>query len=430
MGISGLEKFSSPQLRPLGAFSDFVVEKLPKAVRAVMEERVSKESVVAFKQKLQSATQTVQQRAEDEIARSGWVSSSTKRELDALKDAERAGTLQTQEYMLQRELEECLMHIPEPFAADMDYEACSLALLDLTICESALTALGMNIPEFLWVRTEQYASFVKRTPGLSYQGIILDNPSDDMRCFTDGAYREHEVMFYETHQQIEKYLSPIIHTLLDIAETESITMEHLKVLRQMEDAEPRVTSLNEDLRLELDRNAFAHMRTFYTNKDRGLPGPSGLYSASFPVLDVLLNDTLAPEMFVVEGDDPYRMLPQNSEYTQHLVTAQDLLRAKTLREKIGGESLISFTEKVIAPQMEEQHWKIFKETMRYLVLDISSFRHGHKRSVQKFIPEVLSGESQGTAGVLKTEDGESAVEQSLDALRDATVATMKQYFQE
>ena len=77
-----------------------------------------------------------------------------------------------------------------------------ISLLDLTFLEAAFYKNSLEVPENLMSLTDLYASHFCLLPMLTYELLILVNPSEDLRLFTLSKTRENERLFYESHKDI------------------------------------------------------------------------------------------------------------------------------------------------------------------------------------------------------------------------------------
>jgi len=81
-----------------------------------------------------------------------------------------------------------------------------VARLDAMMLEAGLRAHGAKCGPHLAFLVQYLSQQTGQKPILSYQDIILHNPPGDMRTFTDGACGKQEADFYIGHQMIESCL--------------------------------------------------------------------------------------------------------------------------------------------------------------------------------------------------------------------------------
>ncbi len=81
-----------------------------------------------------------------------------------------------------------------------------VARLDLMMLEAGLRAHGLECGLSLGFLIKCLSDKTRQQPILSYQDVILNNPPSDMRTFTNGACGKQEADFYRGHQMIESCL--------------------------------------------------------------------------------------------------------------------------------------------------------------------------------------------------------------------------------
>jgi hypothetical protein len=227
-------------IRPLGAVSNFVVEEMPYALR---------ESDYSLTTKM----------AED-LAVAGC---------DALKL-----------HPPQSQQESALAHLD----ASMLYEfSTKVPCVDVT--RNALFAL-----------LKETASVSSGVRGLTYEGLIHANPlHTDPRTFLHGPDGASETLFYAVHATIERVISQAVcslHKALEAGSPENIAQCAQQVVLPAID---QTRTHMEALMRELPEHAFASLRPFFSPAaERGIKGPSGLYSAGIFCLDAYIAGNLPP----------------------------------------------------------------------------------------------------------------------------------------
>jgi len=172
-----------------------------------------------------------------------------------------------------------------------------VAALDLKIAELAIVHSQLPVPQLLCRLVEAYSTGL---PMLLYEEIILANPVSDMRTFTCGGVGKTEAMFYYYHAVCELHLSAVILAVQDALSAHLVHHENLVlVASKLKDIEhdldivlARMNELG-----DMTKGYFAAFRGYLsTHPTRGLKGPSGAFSPGFALLEVLLRgDTLPDE---------------------------------------------------------------------------------------------------------------------------------------
>ena len=232
--------------RPLGLFSDFVAEDLPRICSVALS---SPQARMSFATKLHTL-----------------VSTSNSPSLKLPSDSNR-----------------------------------ELACLDLTILQAAGDHLDVPIPRPITDLLQRLCRELGRIDTFLYEDCVLINPlTDDPRLFTTGESGRNERDFLLVHSEIEKTLEKTLTrlaSLLGIAaslenptpdECLSVTQAELQWIEQL------LAALR-----GMKRELFLKFRPFYASSPTtSAPGPSGRYSGKFYLLRVL-----------TEGDALDQVLP-------------------------------------------------------------------------------------------------------------------------
>ena len=147
---------SSLETRPLGVISDFVVQELPQTLSRI---------------------------------RGG---------LPAYHLAHTADLLTRK--LLTKTAQEALNH---PHQAE-------LASLDLKMLESGIVHSGATPPAGLETLVNAFSATADQPPALTYEEIVIINPPQDPRLFTQGEIGNSENAFYNGHRKIEGHLDKVI----------------------------------------------------------------------------------------------------------------------------------------------------------------------------------------------------------------------------
>lgn len=128
--------------------------------------------------------------------------------------------------------------------------------------------------------------FMQRPPiaQLTYADIILTNPTDQMRTFTQGKTGESEASFYRGHQVIEGHLNDIIENLRYANNTGDADFI-VYASQSLSEAKQAMEKIGNDL----DVSDYKEFRRYFDpNPYTGEKGPSGLFSTRIPHIDILL----------------------------------------------------------------------------------------------------------------------------------------------
>lgn len=261
-----------------------------------------------------------------------------------------------------------------------------ISLLDLTFLEAAFYANQLEIPQGLISLTNSYANHFCLPPMLTYELIILVNPSHDLRLFSLKETGEHEKLFYQCHKNVEANLYPLATFLLGIAIENKFDP---KSLRQLRTLVPKIKAAVEqmlELKSQMSASEYEIFRRYFTKHPiRGFPGASGAYSALFPTLDQLLRVEIAEVRFKEE------LLPQ----TEVTGMTNIAMYEKAKKWRIwNGQTIISKLKNSDEPLKED-----FIEVLNEIVNAMSNFRKRHLCAVAKHIPQVFKGKKSGTGGI-------------------------------
>lgn len=286
-----------------------------------------------------------------------------------------------------------------------------LALLDMVMVETVISNFpdifkdnvsvsseflsSIEVPVSLTRKTEFLATLMGRVPSITYQSVILDNNPNDPRVFSTGETAEHEWFFYRTHFNIEKKNINLINSLLRITSPCELNEENLENIRfQLGEIRASISSIR-NLLHHFSKEEFDKFRPFfYGNKERKMPGASGLYSATLSVMDILLAEDLNLLSNVREGGA--LLMPTRTSIQNTYADQEHISEALRFRNEHG--TLVSLA----ISRRREDFLMIFKEILE----EILTFRKRHLGSVQRFIPEVSEGEATGTANP----EGQSSID--------------------
>ncbi|MGD9649622.1 MAG: hypothetical protein AB7U41_02410 [Dongiaceae bacterium] len=267
----------------------------------------------------------------------------------------------------------------------------SVARLDIMMAQAAVYYMGL-VPG---VRLKELAAYTgkktNRPACLTYEDIILSNPPSDLRVFSTGKTASAEADFYLGHRLIEDEMQRILTALESILKPAAMVNGTLK-LHQEKQAESALLGFSQVVELmrgfyqKLKAEDFIAFRGFFASRpdpqEPSLihPGPSGLYSATMPCLDVLVDGASLPTRFYeeVRSRKDYYPLKDYQRFEQACALAES---GQTLAAAAEGHPSEGFRQAVA--------------TLRHR---LGQFRGAHLQAVKKHLPEVLAGQASGTGG--------------------------------
>lgn len=335
-----VEAMTRVPTRPLGKFSDFVVMNLPDSLTAIREGTANPSALNELREGL------TEELTSDIITRA----------------------------------------ISTPASAD-------LALLDLLIMDNALVRTTQPNPK-LTALIESFAAANGRPPVITYEDLILINPlTTDCRINTEGEIGAAERDFYIAHREIEEDLDVLI-------DTSKVAIERLKregpnavidVATMIHSAGLKWVEINAYMTLLGEVMSTEHFSTFRpyflehptrTRPDgRKYKGPSGAFTASIPVFEILFaGEKMNPEQFNYFRDNEV-YFPRKGQ--------RDIQEAL---EYLGdGLTLTQLASSLDNPP-------ILVEELAKLDYYLNQFRGKHYAGVRRQIPGAIEGNVSGSAG--------------------------------
>lgn len=244
----------------------------------------------------------------------------------------------------------------------------------------AMQATGLYVaddPGFEAVNQQLHeaAAVIGKPPTMTYEDLVFTNPffmydipDRTVRVLSrDPLVAHDEAVFYAAHREIEIPLYQAINSLRALD-------GNLQSQSDAPDLLERVVGNVRRLYHRLDPKQFAAFRPFFVGIN-SYPGPSGLYSESIPILDLLVHggSNIAPE--------ERRQMLANIEmglypnFRAHSVLFRHLLETDN-------------------PQLAMPD-----EVRGRLSRHLNAFRRTHRESVKKFVPGAMQGRAEGSGGV-------------------------------
>lgn len=208
----------------------------------------------------------------------------------------------------------------------------------------------------------EIASEIGAAATMTYEDLIFVNPLEAGAYVisSDPAVADQEALFYGSHRSIEDTLAETI---------DAIQLSEFDVVAaSLQSAGKKFGSLYR----QLDPAAFAAFRPYFRGIN-GFPGPSGLFTAAIPIIDLLSHGGSN-----ISDDERTRLIEDTSRglYPSH--------QASLLKD------LLEDSE----PQVD------MPEDVRSSVKSLlNRFRKVHTGSVRRFVPEALNAGAEGSGGV-------------------------------
>jgi len=206
------------------------------------------------------------------------------------------------------------------------------------------------------------ASEIGAAATMTYEDLIFVNPLEAGAYVLseDPSVATQEALFYALHRSIEDTLGETIQAI-QCSEFDIVTAS-------LQSAGKKFGGLHR----QLDPAAFANFRPYFRGIN-GYPGPSGLFTAAIPIIDLLSHggsNITAHERTRLRADIDKGLYPSHQS---------DLLMSLLVDE---------------SPQVD------MPDEVRASVKSLlNRFRKVHTGSVRRFVPEALDARDEGSGGV-------------------------------
>lgn len=227
----------------------------------------------------------------------------------------------------------------------------------------ATTMIGQ--PEFDSVNQElmDAARVMGVAPTMTYEDLVFANPLErgGYVLSEDAAVAEQEILFYVAHRKIESDLAIVI---------DGLRSGNYYVATALMNAAGEKMG---DLYRQLSPEAFAAFRPYFVGIN-GYPGPSGLFTAAVPIIDLMTHG----------GED-------NISASERVRLIQDVQRGlyPSHQTELLQQLLLSANPRLGLPP------NILKDLRSLL----NTFRGRHKKNVHRFAKEALEEGAEGSGGV-------------------------------
>jgi hypothetical protein len=268
----------------------------------------------------------------------------------------------------------------------------NLARIDLLFLELGFAHLGGQPPVELSDWVEELSRRVNRPPCLTYEDLVITNPSGDWRKFTTGEIGHSEAAFYQTHKWVEEILGPATWEMFSALQQlvqfgfEGVPQACntlVEVTNKLANASSLVRELGEEMPQQHYGDGFRLFLNPHPHRE-GMFGPSGQFTATIPVFDTLLAGENLPKKII-----SYR---QQRDWFFPKAGLEQMKQAWAAVNERG--SLVSLTKSLGKPVE-------LVLAIDGLIEELKDFRTSHYKAVVKQNPESLAGKVSGTSGEIK-----------------------------
>jgi hypothetical protein len=261
-----------------------------------------------------------------------------------------------------------------------------LATIDLKFLETAMLHTGCQLPEQLSSLVEVFAQAADQPNIITYEELIFVNPRHDPRMFTMGHVGESEFSFYQGHNRIERVLEGTIAGVkcafweLSKFDNVAFAVDELNRCAQSMD---QVLGYTRSVGFDMPKEDFVHFRMFFnpTPLRSNHKGPSGLYTAAIPTVEIWL----AGENLPVES---LNFIRENLRYFPRK-GRKEMIQAI---ESIPNGNTITAQIKRLGEPTE------LVESAQRLSGQLREFRGMHYKATKHQIPEAIRDNLKGSGG--------------------------------
>lgn len=265
-----------------------------------------------------------------------------------------------------------------------------IALLDLKFLDTALYFCNQPVIPELRAFIKNFADSLGLPMVLTYEELIMVNPMTDLRTFGSGEeMRLNEALFYVTHNAYEPHAERMIAILQKIIDANG-QMDTEELLEQFEAEQKNAVQTAVCVKSpQLDTYIFNLFRGFLgARPDFDCSGPSGAFTASIPIIDLLYSGNHLPK-------DRFDFYKKNMIYYPR--PAHSFMQSTMEKIKTGG-----YTDLIDLAEHSPSCKKLADVCYRFL----TGFRNMHLKMVEEHLPEVFKDEKPGTMGLDKNVDNQ------------------------
>lgn len=264
----------------------------------------------------------------------------------------------------------------------------NLAMLDANMMFSGIAHSGGLPAPHLTQLVNELAIAVDQPPTMTYENYVIDNPSKDKRTFTTGEVGSTESDFCEGHRLIEtEHFDPSIEVLRETIDIlYSRGREGVKgAIDRLDYVKQHLEKLIEYMKVigwKMPREHFAIFR-HYLNKNpiTGHKGASAAFTSGIPIIGILFGGENLPKEY-------YDFLQENEIYFPRKGRAGIRQSRELADNGLSITALYNASEKPsqMAPYLED-----INQSLRL-------FRGIHYAATKHQIPQAISNKLPGTSG--------------------------------
>ncbi len=239
----------------------------------------------------------------------------------------------------------------------------------------ALWHTGSELPKSLIKLLRLFSQVTGDPQILTYQDIIIENPRSDLRTFFHKkSIGQSESFFYVMHQIIEDVMIPVIGIIKNAISLGFISENYLN---EVQNRLIKANQIMGELMDSLNNLDFVIFRKFLSSVG-DLKGPSGAFSGTYPILDLLWlgnSNVFKGNLERYKVDNMYFPSFQRKDIlslTNNIFVSVNTLKSTNIA---GFESLYEILQKYL-----------------------TEFRGRHLGAVKKHIPDVFNDKERGTMG--------------------------------
>lgn len=261
-------------------------------------------------------------------------------------------------------------------------ESRAIARLDLKLLETGIVNSGVRPHLVPPPRLVELVDAISdgELAGLTYEDLILSNPSDDPRTFSGGEAKESEAWFYREHLEIENHLEHAIKRVR-IAMSD---MAHATIALNGVDTDLNSVLQKTHVLRNIRQDHFGEFRSFLEEHPiRKTTAPSGKFTARIPILEVMLHGDSLPEQY-------YQYLTKWWEYFP-----------KTCRTDLARAIDMARSKRTFCALWRKEKQDLFlRERIQIVGSFLDRFRSVHYGTVGIVLPDAIRGDIPGTGGEL------------------------------
>lgn len=263
-------------------------------------------------------------------------------------------------------------------------EELAVARLDVLLLDRALAHHFEEPGDNLGILVERLSALTGLPPFLTYEDLILNNPQTDIRTFTGGEIGASEADFVRIHFMTEQSFGRVIGNIKQAGFLlqNNFPETAVTILDEAGENLDEASALTLTVGQNMPKTHYDEFRPYLlTHPLKGTKGPSGAFSNSIPMIELLL----AGEKLTSSS---LEYLYANLDY----FPGKGKLLMETARQAFAGHSL-----RTVVLSRYDKHERLW-ETCKQLEEKIRFWRGTHRRGVETQLPEAMRKPLIGTSG--------------------------------